>query len=238
MNDFDKLMKEALKQKYPEEEKMKEEIWHRIEATLSEEKRRKKKKIVFLVALVAIFLLFSLQTNPGIAMMKNIKDLFVPEKETIQNIEGQEEKTNVHLHKGAHADYVIYLDETRYKMLEGDASDLITTVEPLPENYPEVSIEIKQVVDISPEVAVKQLEEKLQNDFPDPLEIETVIEPVEGFLLHGINGKDWDAEVVHAYVISNGKNGSFIIQEKYFLEAAEGHGARFHHMLKTFEVVE
>lgn len=239
MNDLDHLIKKTLDQKWPKEEKMKEEIWNQLEHTLFEEKRKRRKGIVFLAAATAIFLLFiSLQTNTGIAVMKNIKDFFVPEKETIQNIEGHDEKTNVHLHEGTHANYVIYLDETHYKMIKDEEADIITTIEPLPEQYPDVSMEIKQVADVSPEILVKQVEKNLKKDFPALREIETTTDPVEGFLLHGINGSERDSEVVHTYVISNGKNGSFIIKEKYFLEAAEGHGARFHHMLKSFEIVE
>ena len=65
-------------------------------------------------------------------------------------------------------------------------------------------------------------------------------EPVEGYQLHGIQngGQKWDDEVVHAYVISNGKEGSFVITERYFLEAAEGHGARFYAMLQEFQILE
>lgn len=62
-------------------------------------------------------------------------------------------------------------------------------------------------------------------------------EPIEGYWLHGTTGSEWNSKVVTAYVISNGNEGSFVITENYFLEAAEGHGARFHHMLESFEIV-
>lgn len=170
--------------------------------------------------------------------MKGIKDLFAPEKEIIQSIEGQDEETNVHLNEGTNADYVIYLDETRYKMMNSEDSDIITTIEPLPAQYPEVTMEIKQVADETPEDLVSKIETELKKDFPGLRAVETVTEPVEGFWLHGVAGNDSKSKVVTAYVISNGKQGSFVITENYFLEAAEGHGARFHHMLKSFEIVE
>ena len=99
-------------------------------------------------------------------------------------------------------------------------------------------MEIKQVLDERPEDLVTKLEAQLKKDFPELRAVETVTEPVEGFWLHGAAGNDAKSKIVTAYVISNGKQGSFVIIESYFLEAAEGHGARFHHMLKSFEVVK
>lgn len=97
--------------------------------------------------------------------MKGIKDLFAPEKEIIQSIEGQDEETNVHLNEGTNADYVIYLDETRYKMMNSEDSDIITTIEPLPAQYPEVTMEIKQVADETPEDLVSKIETELKKTF-------------------------------------------------------------------------
>lgn len=224
---------------------LKDEIWNGLEKELfSGEKevkkvRKKNSVLPLLVAVAAALVIaFSSQTDTGSAFMKGIKDMFVPEKEIIQNIEGMDEETNVQLNEGKDSKYVIYVDETSYKMIKGKESDIITTIEPLPEKYPEVSMEIMQVADEKPEELVKKIEAELKKDFPDLRAVEKVTEPVEGFLLHGLNGNGWDAKVVHAYVISNGKEGSFVIMEKYFLEAAEGHGARFSYMLESFEIVE
>ena len=57
----------------------------------------------------------------------------------------QDEETDVHLNEGTNSEYIIYLDETRYKMINGEDADVITTIDPLPERYPEVTMEIKQV---------------------------------------------------------------------------------------------
>jgi hypothetical protein len=243
---MDKRIKDELHHRIDEETSgLKDEIWNGLEKELftkeKEVKKMKKKNSVLplLVAVAAaLVIVFGSLTNTGSALMKGIKDMFVPEKEIIQNIEGMDEETNVQLNEGKNSEYVIYVDETRYKMIKGEESDIITTSEPLPEKYPEVSMEIKQVADEKPEDLVKRIEAELKEDFPDLRAVETVTEPVEGFLLHGLHGNDWDAKVVHAYVISNGKEGSFVITESYFLEAAEGHGARFSHMLESFEIVD
>lgn len=250
MSNFDKKATDELHARTDKHlQVLKDEIWKELEQELFSEnplKRREIKKLkkrkfaIPLIITVAAGLLIalSLQTDTGEAFVKGIKDMFVPEKEVIQSIEGQDEETKVQLNEGTDSEYVIYVDEERYKMINGEESDLIMTKDPLPENYPDVSMEIKQVPDIKPEVLVEQYEAELKKDFPELRAIEEVTEPVTGYLLHGINGNKSDSVVVHAYVISNGKEGSFIITEYYFLEAAEGHGARFHRMLETFEVVK
>jgi len=51
--------------------------------------------------------MFTLQTDSGMAFVKGIKDIFVQEKEIIQNIEGQDEPTDVSLNEGEDSEYVI-----------------------------------------------------------------------------------------------------------------------------------
>lgn len=250
MNDFDKRAKDALQKRTEQDtHSLQNEIWDGLERELfseeqtnrgEEHKMKKKNRVVpiILTAAAAVAIVFSLTTESGMAFIKGIKDIFVPEKEIIQSIEGQDEPTDVHLNEGTNSDYVIYVDETRYKMIKGEEADIITTIEALPERYPEVSMEIKQVTDTKPEDLVKKVEAELKADFPDLRAVETVTEPIEGYWLHGTTGSEWNSKVVTAYVISNGKDGSYVITENYFLEAAEGHGARFHHMLKSFEIVE
>lgn len=244
-------LKKALMDHTDDSLKMKEEIWNRLDEELFNEepsqprkvKKMKRRALPLLIAAAAVILLvFSFQTDTGMALIDRVKELFAPEKEVIQSIEGQEEETNVQLNEGKDADYVIYIDEERYKMIhgEGDEADVITTKEPLPERYPEVTMTIEQVPDTAPDTLVDEIEKQLKAEFPDLRAVEQVTEPVEGYQLHGIanGGMQWDDPVVHAYVISNGQTGSFVITERYFLEAAEGHGARFYAMLQEFHIVE
>ncbi|MHA6260898.1 hypothetical protein ACXYMX_13515 [Sporosarcina sp. CAU 1771] len=244
MSDLDKKVKEDVyKRTTHETYGMQDEIWGKLDKVLFNHKKKEVKKKNRFVPLgitiaASLFLLFSLQTNTGSALIKGIKDMFTPEKEMIQGIEGNDEETMVQLNEGSGSEYIIYIDETRYKMIPGEDMDAIRTLEPLPEDYPEVSLTIKQVPNELPEELATKLETELKKDFPELKEVETVTEPVAGFLLHGVQGYEWDSKVVHAYVISNGREGSFIITGNYFLEASEGHGARFHYMLETFEIVE
>jgi hypothetical protein len=247
MSNFDKRVKDELHKRTTEESQgLKDEIWNGLEQELFKEERgdvrklKKKGSINSVIGVIAAGLLIalSLQTDTGSAFIKSVKDMFAPEKEITQAIEGQDEETEVHLHEGKDSEYIIYVDEARYKIIKGEESDVITTIDPLPEKYPEVKMEITQVANEKPEDLVKRIEADLKVDYSELREIENVTEPVEGYLLHGINGNEWDSNVVHLYVISNGNEGSYVIREDYFLEAAEGHGARFHYMLESLEIVE
>lgn len=245
MENFDERAKRELYKNTTPPDGIHEEIWENIEKELFQTRRttkvkRKKKRWIPIGITAAVFMfLFSTRTEPGMAVMNQIKDLFEPEKKVIQEIEGNEEVTDVQLSEGSDADYVIYIDTSRYKMIKGEDADLITTIEPLPDHYPDVSMEIRQIPNSAPNEVVNDVAIELRNEFPDLTEPEYVTEPVEGYQLHGISGgQEWDSPVVHVYVISNGKSGSFVITERYFLEAAEGHGVRFRQMLEEFVIVE
>ncbi|WP_056829029.1 hypothetical protein [Psychrobacillus sp. FJAT-21963] len=247
MDQMDKRAKiEILKHTEDNQDQLKEDIWNNLDRELFPEKNRKdkhlKKKSKFvpitIAAAAAVILLFSTQTNTGMAFIKQIKDIFVPEKQITQSIEGMDEETEVVLQEGKDSEYVIYIDEERYKLIQGETSDIITTKEPLEEKYPEVSMEIKQITDKSPEDMVSTLEKELKAEYTNVTETERVTEPIEGFKLHGISGSEWDSPVTNVYIVDNKNGGSFVIREKYFLEAAEGHGARFYAMLQQFEIVE
>lgn len=225
---------------------LKDDIWNHIDQELFRKKGRREKKVkkkskaipIIIAAAAGVMILFSTQTETGSAFIKQFKDIFVPEKEIIQSIEGNEEETNVNLQEGKDSDYIIYIDEERYKLVKGEESDIITTKEPLEERYPEVSMEIKQFTDIAPQEMVSTLETELASEYKKMTETESVTEPLEGFKLHGISGSEWDSPVTNVYVVDNLNGGSFVITEKYFLEAAEGHGARFYAMLQEFEIIE
>ena len=51
------------------------------------------------------------------------------------------------------------------------------------------------------------------------------------------NGQEWDSPVEVRDYISDEQGGCFRITSRYFLEAAEGHGARFAAMVDTFTVI-
>lgn len=215
--------------------------------------RMKRIRIATGVAAAAVAVAVFLSLPTGTALMKDIKHWFAPEKKIEISIEGQTEETNQKLHQGGQAqgdqnggheeakdktsEYIIYYDQERYKLVEGQKEDVITTLEPLPERYPEVSLTIAQFPDTAPSELATELEQKIKREYANAQPLQQVTAPVTGYRLHALNGHEWNSEVTTVYVISNGKQGSFVLTEKYFLEAAEGHGARFEQMLKEFRVL-
>ncbi|MFJ7972643.1 hypothetical protein [Psychrobacillus sp. NPDC096389] len=248
MDHMDKrIKKEILKHTEDSIDQLKDDIWGQLDQELFQEKSRREKKMkkkskvipIIIAAAAGVVILFSTQTDTGMAFIKQIKDMFVPEKEIIQSIEGTEEPADVVLQEGKDAEYVIYIDEERYKLIEEENADIITTKEPLEERYPEVSMRIEQFKDLALEEIVAMKEAELTSEYSKVTPTESVTDPVEGYKLHAIDdGTKWDSPVTNVYVIDNKNGGSFVITEKYFLEAAEGHGARFYAMLKEFKIVE
>lgn len=247
MSDLDDRIKKALNNDIKVTEEDKQEIWSKIEkdlfmnikkGDLNMKNTNKKPVTRFVAAAAAAAIIFvGSQTDMGHALIDQIKELFVPEKEITQDIEGNKEKTNVNLNQSRESDYVIYIDEDRYTFIDGDKSDKIVTKTPLEEKYPEVSMEIEQVVDKVPEDVIKDIEENVRDTYETFFAPEEINEPIKGWTMRGLMGSQWDSEVVKYYVLSNGKGGSFVITQRYFLEAAEGHGARFEQMLEEFHIV-
>lgn len=244
---LDKQIEESLEEMAPAPIKhdVKNEIWNSIEAELFTENKAetkmkpKKKKWGFVaVAAALLFILFGVQTETGSALVDKVKTLFEPEKEVKQSIEGIEEETNLQLKEGKESQYIIYIDEERYTIERTDSGDIIKTREPLDERYPEVSMTITQVQDRRPADVYAELKQQLLVNYPTMILEEEVTTPGQGFMLFAKkNGTGWDNELTKLYVIDNQGTGSFVIQQKYFAEAEEGHGARFDYMLKEFQIV-
>ena len=245
--DWDKKIEQALNQGTRVDPETRENVWNNIESRLytgdgkeSTSHMKRKRNFIRLAASVAaiVILVAGLNTQPGLALVNRIRELFDPEKNITQDIEGTPEERNVKLNEGKDAKYVIYVDEERYGFVRGEDADRIVPNPPLEERYPEVSMEIRQVNDKKPEALIEEIQAKLQHEFDDVTAPEKVDQPVSGWTFRGLEGGKWDSRLVRVYVIDNRKEGSFVITQRYFLEAEEGHGARFDHMLGEFYIVE
>lgn len=246
MEDFERDIKKSLHQYTDYSSNEKEEIWNGISSQLnlkvkssrSAKRREGKAKLISVIAIAAavVFAFSFLNTNTGQAIVNEVMKYFEPEKKVVNEIEGSPEELEVTLQECA--DYIIYVDQERYQLVNENDVDLIVPKVPLEERFPEVSMSISQVVDQTPEELALQYEEKLKTSFQTVKEIESVTEPINGLLVSAIDGSEWDSPVNKVYIIPNGKEGSFVFDLKYFLEAAEGHGARFYYMLEEFEIVK
>ncbi|WZL73047.1 hypothetical protein QBE52_18690 [Clostridiaceae bacterium 35-E11] len=243
MNNLDDRIKNALEDGIKITTEDKQEIWNNIEGELFEKKKKgdlqvKSRYTRFIAAAAAVVvLIIGTQTEIGHGIIDQIKELFMPQKQITQDIEGDKEKTNINLQYPREADYVIYVDEERYRFVEGQESDKIVMKNPN-KNLPEVSMKIKQVVDQKPEDLIKDLEESIKKEYATVQELQKVNDPITAWKISGLDGQKWDSPIIKVYVVSNGNEGSFIITQQYFLEAEEGHGVRFDEMIKEFHLIE
>lgn len=242
----DKKIKDALLEGTEEASELKDMVWKNIQKELNLDggkkmtrRSAKKRGISRLVkygsvaAVLAIVIFTS--TEYGHAAVDKIKQMFVPNKVVKQQIEGTDEKNNVTL-KESTMKYIIYIDEERYTMQKVDGKDKITP-KIKAENYPEVFMEIEQVKDKSPEAAASQIEKELKGKFKTVENMGQVKEPISAKLIKARTGVKAKDTVVNYYFVDNTKGGTFIIKQQYFMEASEGHGARFYAMLKEFKIV-
>src|SRR5699024_2630063 len=127
------------------------------------------------------------------------------------------------------------VDTSRYKMIETSTSDKIIPIEPLDNKYPEVSMEIVQT-ETSSETALNNIKQELQeldmnitieDGINKPLKATFISAIGKGYTNEfGKTGTQWDTPVYQYFVTEEQSGQVFIIKQQYFLEAAEGHGAR------------
>ncbi|MDQ0112662.1 hypothetical protein [Paenibacillus harenae] len=245
---MDQKLKQRLLEQSDASIGLKDEIWERLESQLDatslqaasyKAKRKSSKwmKTTTGIAAAAIALVAFLALPPGTALMKSVQSWFAPEKKIEISVEGQKEQTNGQVHVDEESRYAIYYDKDRYKLIPGEGKDTITTIEELPAPYPQVSLTIEQDVKQTPEQLANQVAAQLAERFSKVDAVERVSSPVDGYRIHAINGNDRLSEVATVYVTSNKLKGSFVLSLEYFLEAAEGHGARFEQTVKQFEVL-
>ncbi|MBP2076354.1 hypothetical protein [Oceanobacillus polygoni] len=262
-DNFDKKIELLLQQQTEEATHLKKETWNKISDELfqnsspsgrtARSKPKKKRKGLVVVGLstaaVITLLLFGTLTDQGQAMFQNLKEMFVDEKQEEIELEGQKEETNVQLETNEELRYIIYVDEERYKMVEGEESDRIELIEPLEDRYPDVYMEITRIEDTTTEEVVAAIKAEIERD--EKMELrreERVTEPIEAEMVQGMGleytndagktGHQWDTPIHRYYVTDEDEGQVFVIKQVYFLEAAEGHGARFHYMLESFKVVK
>ena len=231
MNKKRNEVKRFLDEEYQPNTSQKEKSWNAIQASLTRKKTKKRTFTTMISTAAACGVLaLGLSTSPGLALLDNVKELFVKEKTVTLSMEGTEEPTDVTLHENKESHYVMYVDEAQYKMEKKEGYDVITTKTPLPATYPEVSMKIAyddgDIEAIKQEIATKE-----------GVTFEKTSDPLEGFVAKKTDGNEWDSVVHTIYVVPNEGQGAYIIDETYFLEASEGHGARFHQMLEEFYIV-
>ncbi|ABR47859.1 conserved hypothetical protein [Alkaliphilus metalliredigens QYMF] len=252
---FDDQIKESLMKGTEESTKLKDEIWNKIEQEIDAnqikqkidhnpiggsrrmiKQKRKTPRIFGLGAVAAALLIvFLAGTAPGHAAIDRVRELFVPEKTIVEELEGMEEETDVNLQK-SRLGYVIYFDEQRYSLDSLDGKDKIAPIEQA-DYVPEVFMEIEQVEDKDIETLATEIQKMLAGEYETVRNEGSVDSPIESIYLYANTGNNWDDEVVKYYLVDNTQGGVFVIKQQFFFEASEGFGVRFDNMLKEFQMI-
>lgn len=254
-NDLNRKMKELVSKQPSDQDmrQMKDEIWKSISPNLHTARKNQRMKRItagFAIAAVILigFIIYSSDTIPGEAVMQSLRSAFIEEKQEVIEIEGQKEEIDVHLETNEELSYIIYIDESRYKMVKGEDADRIEMLEPV-EGFPEVYMEIRRVENMTTEEVVEAIKQEIEAAENMGLRREErTTEPIEAEMVQGMGldgsgdpdsfGYEARTPIHRYYVTDTQEDQVFVIKQVYFLEAAEGHGARFHHMLGSFEITE
>lgn len=232
--------------KTEEAAELKDATWTRIEAELIRtgefnkqvKKKSKHKWIGFAAAAILALGIVGFgfyQTDVGYALYKDIKEMFVPEKDVNFQIEGHDEEQTVVIKEGDNQKYVLYVDETRYTTTKENGTDVLKMHEQ-PEGYPIVSMEVQYIGKAS-ETVLEEIKATVSDDFTFKRE-EQLDQPHKGMKLVYTNGDEWNSEVQTFTILNHPDGGSVLAHQRYFVEAFEGHGARFDQMLNELEYVE
>ena len=98
-------------------------------------------------------------------------------------------------------------------------------------------IEIREVPGKEFSAYAEKIRNQMSADWEITEELIWVDKPL-AFTFSVSGGNSWDSPQEVHYFVDNGEQGTFHITARYYLEAAEGHGARFTSMIQTFTVVK
>ena len=237
-------------------------IWNNIQNNLEEKtmKKNANRNIIGIVAacLILVLIVGGLFTPTGRAAVGKIIDLFEDEKQIVTEVEGETETADQQLQIGTTPSpapsetqqtqlmtYIMYVDESNYSFESSNGIDIIKPLD-FPDTLPEVYMEISQVLNLSKEDVADSLIQELNGEYETVYEPYSVTEPIDGICIDAHDGDlngtketmpQWDSKVVKYYLVDNTQGGTFVIKMKYFIEAQEGHGARFDAMLNEFTIV-
>lgn len=135
-------------------------------------------------------------------------------------------------------DFLIYVNEEQFYIQEENGLYSIRSTGPLPENFPECGMDVFHLSGATPEQARAEAETALKERYPE-VSAEELWAVLPGSLyLRADKGTEWDSEVAELWFVDDGRDGTFVLTARYFLEAEEGLGLRFRDMASSFRAVE
>lgn len=225
-----------------------------MESAPDNKKMKKSKKsyarwIAAAIAIVAVAT-FSF-TTPGVAAAEKVKQaatsviqtLFPPKDGPI-SVEGEIEIKHQEA-AGQEAQlapdgsvktpgFAIYYDTEIYTKSEENGITYIKAERD--DELPPCEAEIKHVA-LAPKAAAQNVAKEMQGEYAN-IEKTEALENKDGVGFRFSDGDKWNSACGYVYFISDGKDGCFQITAKYFVEAAEGHGARLAQMADSFKVID
>lgn len=172
----------------------------------------------------------------------SVDSIYLP-KDLLFSMEGMEELVTctAHIQNPVTQDgsvitpgYMIYFDPEIYSPISESGITYIR-VNDMPADYPPCEIEIKHIPGVSPSSAAEASRAEAAKSWKTVSDI-TTDRQVGCLYFYADDGSNWNSPCKKTYFFSDGMGGTFRITSQYFMEAAEGHGARFHTMLTSFSV--
>ena len=134
--------------------------------------------------------------------------------------------------------FTIYINEELYALSEQSGACVVRPKDPVQipgAELPPCELWITHQSQ-SLEEAKAALPESWRTKYPTLSDWES--DPLTGALrLYGWESTDWDAEYFEAFLFDDGEGGAYVLSFTCFMEAVEGHGARFADMIRTFRSV-
>ena len=134
-------------------------------------------------------------------------------------------------------DFLIYVNEEQFSIREEDGLYSIRSTSPLPENFPEMGLDILHLPDTAPEAAAADAQAPLKDRYGEVSSEEMSTALPGSRYLRASAGTDWNSEQAELWFVDDGQGGTFVLAARYFLEAEEGMGMRFRDMVSSFRVI-
>ena len=217
-------------------------------------KMRKKKAqmraLRFAAVLLVVLLCVGLLQTPTAAkvleyaqkqVIKVFEKLFPP-KEIEINLEGLGEEPVLHEAQGKEPEaestgFVMYVDTERYAMTDENGTFYIRGIDGGNASLPPMEMIIEEMPEVTLEESAASIRGQMEGNWETITEILRDTEyPRISFSV--LAGNEWDSAVEDHIFYENGRQGTYHITSRYFMEATEGAGSRFWAMINTFTVVD
>lgn len=137
--------------------------------------------------------------------------------------------------------FAIYIDTERFFMAEENGNYYIRPMKPLEDSSLVCEMEIQKIIDVTWEEAAQsirnQMCEEQEAGVWESVSDISQDEDRERLYFDVSEGNAWDSMREEHYFYPMREQGTYHIVLRYFMEAAEGNGARFHTMLDTFTLI-